>query len=99
MTLLEVRDLRVTYPSRNGPVPAVRGVDLALGAGQTLWLAGESGCGKSSLAGAMLRLLPKGTEVTGEVLLDGEDVLTMKPGRLRAVPRLQRLFAPCPLTR
>jgi peptide/nickel transport system ATP-binding protein len=85
MTLLEVRDLHVMYASRSGPVPAVRGVDLALAEGDTLGLAGESGCGKSSLAGALLRLLPKGTTVTGEVLLDGEDVLTMKPGRLRAV--------------
>jgi peptide/nickel transport system ATP-binding protein len=85
MTLLDVRDLHVTYASRSGPVPAVRGVDLKLAEGGTLGLAGESGCGKSSMAGAILRLLPKGTTVTGEVLLDGEDVLTMKPGRLRAV--------------
>ena len=83
--LLSVRDLHVTYPSRSGPVPAVRGVTSTSRVGETLGLAGESGCGKSSLAGALLRLLPKGTEVTGEVLLDGEDVLTMKPGRLRAV--------------
>ncbi len=80
--LLAVRDLHVTYP---GGVPAVRGVDLTLEPGETLGLAGESGCGKSTIAGAVLRLLPKGTRVTGEVLLDGEDVLTMKPGRLRAV--------------
>jgi peptide/nickel transport system ATP-binding protein len=85
MSLLDVRDLHVTYASRSGPVPAVRGVSLALEAGDTLGLAGESGCGKSSLAGAVMRLLPRGTAVTGEVLLDGEDVLTMKPGRLRAV--------------
>jgi peptide/nickel transport system ATP-binding protein len=85
MTLLEVRDLHVTYPSRSGPVPAVRGVSLSLDERDTLGLAGESGCGKSSLAGALLRLLPKGTTVTGDVLLDGEDVLEMKPGRLRAV--------------
>jgi peptide/nickel transport system ATP-binding protein len=85
MSLLGVRDLHVTYPSRGGPVPAVRGVSLSLEAGDTLGLAGESGCGKSSLAGALLRLLPRGAQVTGEVLLDGEDVLTMKPGRLRAV--------------
>ena len=83
--LLSVRDLHVTYPSRSGAVPAVRGVSFTVAAGDTLGLAGESGCGKSSLAGAVLRLLPKGTSVTGEVLLDGEDVLTMQPGRLRAV--------------
>jgi peptide/nickel transport system ATP-binding protein len=83
--LLSVRDLHVTYPTRSGPVPAVRGVDLELAVGETLGLAGESGCGKSSLAGALLRLLPRDTVVTGQVLLDGEDVLTMRPGRLRAV--------------
>jgi len=80
--LLSVRDLHVTYP---GDVPAVRGVSFDLRAGETLGLAGESGCGKSTLAGALLRLLPRGTGVTGEVLLDGEDVFAMLPGRLRAV--------------
>jgi peptide/nickel transport system ATP-binding protein len=82
---LSVHDLHVTYRTRSEPVPAVRGVNLVLDVGETLGIAGESGCGKSSLAGALLRLLPRGTEVTGEVLLDGEDVLTMRPGRLRAV--------------
>ena len=63
----------------------MRGVDLALDVGETLGIAGESGCGKSTMASALLRLLPQGTEVTGEVLLDGENVLDMRPGRLRAV--------------
>lgn len=83
--LLAVRDLQVTYRSSAGPVPAVRGVSFDLAAGETLGLAGESGCGKSTLAGALLRLLPTGTSVSGEVLLDGEDILAMRPGRLRAV--------------
>jgi peptide/nickel transport system ATP-binding protein len=83
--LLSVRDLHVSYRTSAGPLPAVRGVDVDLAAGETLGLAGESGCGKSTLAGALLRLLPKGAEVSGQVLLDGEDVLAMKPGRLRAV--------------
>jgi peptide/nickel transport system ATP-binding protein len=83
--LLAVRDLRVTYRSEAGAVPAVRGVSFEVGSGETLGLAGESGCGKSSIAGALLRVLPRGTEIEGEVLLDDEDVLTMKPGRLRAV--------------
>ena len=83
--LLSVRDLHVTYRSEAGDVPAVRGVSFDLAPGETLGLAGESGCGKSTIAGALLKVLPPGTEVTGEVLLDGEDVLQMKPGRLRAV--------------
>jgi peptide/nickel transport system ATP-binding protein len=83
--LLSVRDLRVTYQSEAGDVPAVRGVSFDLAPGETLGLAGESGCGKSTIAGALLKVLPPGTLVTGEVLLDGEDVLQMKPGRLRAV--------------
>ncbi|ELS56080.1 ABC transporter ATP-binding protein [Streptomyces viridochromogenes] len=82
MSLLDVRNLTVTYP---GGAAAVRGVDLTLSTGQKLGIAGESGCGKSSLALALLRLLPAGTRVGGEVLLDGEDVLTMKWGRVRAV--------------
>jgi peptide/nickel transport system ATP-binding protein len=85
MTLLTARDLRVEYGTQAGPVPAVRGVDLELEAGETLGLAGESGCGKSTIAHALLRLLPTGTKVSGEVLLEGEDVLTMSFGRLRAV--------------
>ncbi|WP_335990894.1 ABC transporter ATP-binding protein [Glycomyces sp. MUSA5-2] len=85
MTLLEFRDVHVTYTGSRGRVPAVRGVDLALEAGQVLGVAGESGCGKSTLAMAVLRLLPKSAEVSGEILLDGEDLLTMGWGRLRAV--------------
>ncbi|MET0973492.1 MAG: ABC transporter ATP-binding protein [Thermoleophilaceae bacterium] len=83
--LLSVRDLHVTYRTGAGPLPAVRGVDIDLAAGETLGLAGESGCGKSTLADALLRLLPRGTQVSGEVLLEGEDVVAMRPGRLRAV--------------
>jgi peptide/nickel transport system ATP-binding protein len=85
MSLLEVRNLSVTYGSGATAVPAVRGVDLSLAAGRKLGVAGESGCGKSTMALALLRLLPPSARLTGEILLDGEDVLTMKWGRLRAV--------------
>jgi peptide/nickel transport system ATP-binding protein len=85
MSVLELRGLTVTYRTEAGPVPAVRGVDLTIERGESVGLAGESGCGKSTVAAAVLRLLPPGAEVGGQVLLDGEDVATMKPGRLRAV--------------
>jgi len=83
--LLDVRNLHVTYGSGASAVPAVRGVDLRVEAGRKLGIAGESGCGKSTLALALLRLLPASATLSGEILLDGEDVLTMKWGRLRAV--------------
>lgn len=83
--LLSVRDLHVTYGADEGAVPAVRGVSFEIAAGETLGLAGESGCGKSTIAGALLRVLPPQAEIRGEILFDGEDVLLMKPGRLRAV--------------
>ena len=72
----------MTYP---GGAAAVRGVNLELAAGQKLGIAGESGCGKSTLALALLRLLPPGTRTAGQVLLDGEDVLAMRWGQVRAV--------------
>ena len=83
--LLELRGLGVRYRTARGEVTAVRGVDLTLAAGETLGLAGESGCGKSTVAMSVLRLLPRFARVEGEVLLDGEDVTTMSWGRLRAV--------------
>ncbi|MFI5606617.1 nickel ABC transporter ATP-binding protein NikE [Amycolatopsis sp. NPDC051903] len=83
--LLELKNLGVTYRTGGGDVPAVRGVDLRLEAGGTLGVAGESGSGKSTVAMSVLRLLPRSAEVSGEILLDGEDVTTMRWGRLRAV--------------
>jgi peptide/nickel transport system ATP-binding protein len=82
MTSLELRNLHVAYA---GDVPAVRGVDLSVAPGEVLGVAGESGCGKSTMTNAVLRLLPRSAKVEGQVLLDGEDVYGMSFGRLRAV--------------
>ena len=85
MSLLSIRDLTVTYKTQGGPVPAVRGVSLDIDRGEVVGLAGESGCGKSTIAGAILRLHPKSATIGGTVLLDGTDVLQMSPGKLRAL--------------
>ncbi len=84
-TLLQLRDLHVTYATEAGPLAAVRGVDLTVERGQIVGVAGESGCGKSTLAGTILRLQAPNATVRGEVLFDGHDVLTMRWGDLRAV--------------
>jgi len=83
--LLALRDLHVTYLTGGGPLSAVRGVDLTVERGQIVGVAGESGCGKSTLASTVLRLQAPNATVSGEVLLDGRDVLTMTWGELRAV--------------
>ena len=66
-------------------MPAVRGVDLEIDRGEVIGLAGEYGCGKSSIVGAILRLHPKSTQIGGTILLDGKNVLDLSPGKLRAL--------------
>ena len=85
MSLLKLEELSVTYRTEDGPLPAVREVDLTVERGEVVGVAGESGCGKSTLASTVLRLQPASATVTGRVLFDGDDVLTMRWGDLRAV--------------
>ena len=91
MPLLRLEDLEVTYRTSEGDVPAVRGVTLDVEAGTSLGVAGESGSGKSTLAATVLRLTPRSAAVSGRVLLDDEDVLSMSFGRLRAVRKSERI--------
>src|SRR5690606_24327006 len=74
--LLQVRDLHVTLPDQGQRLRAVRGLDLEVAAGETLCLVGESGCGKSMTALALMRLLPRGAKLTAAQLSVSETDLT-----------------------
>jgi oligopeptide/dipeptide ABC transporter ATP-binding protein len=84
--LLEVRNLRVEYAGNRNTVHAVNGVSLSLDQGQTLGLVGETGCGKSTVARALIGLLPPpGRVVAGEVILGGVDLLAADQRALRGI--------------
>jgi peptide/nickel transport system ATP-binding protein len=82
VSLLEVDDLRVTLPTARGPALALRGVSLALQAGQTMGLIGESGCGKSLTALAVMGLLPEGARVQGRIRFDGQELTALDDAAL-----------------
>jgi peptide/nickel transport system ATP-binding protein len=76
MALLEVGGLTITLQTHRGPARAVRDVSFSLEKGETLGLVGESGCGKSMTAMALMGLLPEGAKVEGSIRLAGEELLT-----------------------
>ncbi len=75
--LLEVRDLRVTLQTARGPADALRGVSFAMARGDTVGLIGESGCGKSITALALMGLLPEGARVAGSIRLHGQELTAL----------------------
>lgn len=79
---MAVENLGVEYMTDAGPVIAVDGVSFHVDAGETVGLVGESGSGKTSLALALMGLLPLGTRVTGRVILAGRDVYQLTPREL-----------------
>ena len=82
--LLAVRDLGVAYA--NGRVMAVDGADLTVPRGAMLGLVGESGCGKTTLARALMGVLPPGASITrGSVVLDGTDLVALTPAERQVV--------------
>lgn len=84
--VLEVEDLRVDLRTPRGTAHVVNGLSYTVGPGETVAVVGESGSGKSVSVLALLGLLPERTAtVTGRALLQGEDLLTMAPERLRQV--------------
>ena len=86
MAILSLRDMCVTYRSAGKEVHAINHISLDVEKNESLGIVGESGSGKTTLIMAILRLLnPKNSEVTGEALLNGEDILSMSDERLSEI--------------
>ncbi|MBT9598039.1 MAG: ABC transporter ATP-binding protein [Vitreoscilla sp.] len=84
--MLEIKDIKVELDAEAGIVRAIDGIRLTLQRGETFALVGESGCGKSMTALALMRLLPEnGYIASGDVLVDQEDVLALPESQMRAV--------------
>jgi len=82
--VLEVNNLTMHYMTRRGPVFAVDGVSFSLERGGSLGLVGESGCGKTSIAISMLKLLPENAEILdGEIRLNGTDLVPLSEDEVR----------------
>lgn len=81
--LLKIRDLSVKYKTRLGLVSAVDQVSFDVHRGEILGLVGESGSGKSTMGKALMRMLPKQAQITGQIIFDGEDVMQFDENRLR----------------
>ena len=84
MTLLEVKDLNVSFPTADGTVQAVRGVSFTVDAGRTLGIVGESGSGKTVLTQTLLGLTPGG-EISGTADFDGTDLLAIGEDQMRKI--------------
>jgi len=85
--ILDIRNLKTYFETRNGTVKAVDGVDLSVGRGDTLGVVGESGCGKTVLARTIMRLIPSppGRIVSGSILFNGNDLLHLSEDEMRKI--------------
>ncbi|MBM7441096.1 dipeptide/oligopeptide/nickel ABC transporter permease/ATP-binding protein [Streptomyces sp. HB132] len=83
--LLVVRDLAIRFPDRYGDIPVVDRLNFTVHEGETLGLVGESGCGKSITSLAVMGLLARNAEVSGEILYRGQDLLKLPPKERRAL--------------
>lgn len=91
MALLEVENLSVGYQTREGYLKAVEGVSFSLEEGQSLGFVGESGCGKTTLGMALMRLLPPNGRISnGRIIFEGEDLLKKSEEEIRKI-RLKKI--------
>jgi peptide/nickel transport system ATP-binding protein len=86
MTILEVQNLKTYFYTRNGIIKAVDDVNFQLQKGETLGLAGESGCGKTTTCLSIMRMIqPPGKTIAGEILFKSKDLLKMKKQEIQKI--------------
>src|SRR5215210_3827485 len=85
MSLLEIRNLSVTFATSAGPFKAVDGVDLDVDAGEVVAIVGESGSGKSVTMLAVMGLLPRTATVTGSVRYRGTELVGRRESEIRSL--------------
>ncbi|WP_461865248.1 ABC transporter ATP-binding protein [Thermococcus sp.] len=83
--LLEIKDLYVDFKTERGLVKAIDGVTLEVKEGEVLALIGETGCGKSTVSKAIMRLLPKNATVRGKVIYKGKNLLELPESEMRKI--------------
>ena len=84
-SILQIRDLRVTFKTQLGELKAVRGIDVDVAPGEILGVVGESGSGKSVSFLAAMGLLPSSATISGSVMLDGKELIGAKRKAIRSV--------------
>jgi peptide/nickel transport system ATP-binding protein len=84
-SVLQIRDLRVTFNTQMGELKAVRGIDVDVAPGEILGVVGESGSGKSVSFLAAMGLLPASASISGSVMLDGKELIGSKRKAIRSV--------------
>jgi len=85
-TLLSIKDLKMVYATRKGDVSAVDGVTFSIKEGEAIGLVGESGCGKTSIALTLLKLLPDNAKITnGQILLAGTDIVPLSDVEMQEI--------------
>lgn len=92
MAILEVDSLKLYYSTERGPLKAVDDISFTIGEGEALGVVGESGCGKTTLASALMRLLPRNLAAySGSVKFDGEELMHLSDEEFRSTVRWKKM--------
>lgn len=85
MPVLQIENLQIAYPGANGPLVVADDIDIQIDAGESMGVLGESGCGKTSIALGIMRLLPHQARLKGQIRLKGQNLLSLPDHDMRKI--------------